>query len=137
MRQTDNATATLLMVGAMAAFAVEDLFLKRAAMALPPGQVIAMMGAGIDVEATPAEYFSDVSVSNLPSLRAHRSLGFERFATVRCLRLGARWLWRSAPPAGLPTPTGLRVEASRLVLSREELAWHRAAYALARIGFAR
>ena len=46
MRQTDNATATLLMVGAMAAFAVEDLFLKRAAMALPPGQVIAMMGAG-------------------------------------------------------------------------------------------
>jgi hypothetical protein len=46
VRQTDNATATLLMVGAMAAFAVEDLFLKRAAMALPPGQVIAMMGAG-------------------------------------------------------------------------------------------
>lgn len=34
------------MVGSMAAFAVEDLFLKRAAMALPPGQVIAMMGAG-------------------------------------------------------------------------------------------
>ncbi len=30
----------------MAAFAVEDLFLKRAATALPPGQVIAMMGAG-------------------------------------------------------------------------------------------
>lgn len=35
-----------MMVGSMAAFAVEDLFLKRAAMALPPGQVIAMMGAG-------------------------------------------------------------------------------------------
>lgn len=34
------------MVGSMAAFAVEDLFLKRAAMALPPGQVIAMMGLG-------------------------------------------------------------------------------------------
>lgn len=30
----------------MAAFAIEDLFLKRAAMALPPGQVIAMMGLG-------------------------------------------------------------------------------------------
>ncbi len=30
----------------MAAFAVEDLFLKRAATALPPGQVIALMGAG-------------------------------------------------------------------------------------------
>ena len=46
MRKTDNAAATLMMVGSMAAFAVEDLFLKRAAMALPPGQVIAMMGAG-------------------------------------------------------------------------------------------
>ena len=40
------AAATLLMVGSMAAFAIEDLFLKRAAMALPPGQVVAMMGAG-------------------------------------------------------------------------------------------
>jgi len=46
VRHTDNTAATLLMVGAMAAFAVEDLFLKRAAMALPPGQVIAMMGLG-------------------------------------------------------------------------------------------
>lgn len=34
------------MVASMAAFAFEDLFLKRAAIALPPGQVIAMMGAG-------------------------------------------------------------------------------------------
>jgi len=46
LKHTDNAKATLLMVGSMAAFAVEDLFLKRAAMALPPGQVIAMMGLG-------------------------------------------------------------------------------------------
>ncbi len=46
MKHTDNTAATLLMVGAMAAFAIEDLFLKRAAMALPPGQVIAMMGLG-------------------------------------------------------------------------------------------
>ena len=46
MRKTDNTAATALMVGSMAAFAVEDLFLKRAAMALPPGQVVAMMGAG-------------------------------------------------------------------------------------------
>lgn len=46
MRKTDNPAATLLMVGSMAAFAIEDLFLKRAAMALPPGQVIALMGTG-------------------------------------------------------------------------------------------
>jgi len=33
------------MVGSMLGFAFEDLFLKRAASVLPPGQVIAMMGA--------------------------------------------------------------------------------------------
>ena len=37
--------AALLMVGSMAFFAVEDLFLKRAAEALPPGQVLALTGA--------------------------------------------------------------------------------------------
>ena len=35
----------LLMVGSMAFFAVEDLFLKRSAEALPPGQVLALTGA--------------------------------------------------------------------------------------------
>lgn len=46
MKQSDNTAASLLMAGSMAAFAVEDLFLKRAAMELPPGQVIAVMGFG-------------------------------------------------------------------------------------------
>ena len=41
---TDNARAALLMVASMAFFAVEDLFLKRAAEALPPGQVLALTG---------------------------------------------------------------------------------------------
>ena len=45
MSATDNTRAALLMVASMAAFAFEDLFLKRAAEALPPGQVIAMLGA--------------------------------------------------------------------------------------------
>lgn len=45
MTQTDNSRGAALMVGSMAAFAAEDLFLKRAAIALPPGQVIAMLGA--------------------------------------------------------------------------------------------
>jgi drug/metabolite transporter (DMT)-like permease len=39
-----NGRGALLMVGSMLAFAFEDLFLKRAAMALPPGQVVAMVG---------------------------------------------------------------------------------------------
>ncbi|MFN3722835.1 MAG: DMT family transporter [Paracoccaceae bacterium] len=46
MSSADNPRAAGLMVASMAAFAFEDLFLKRAAVALPPGQVIAMMGAG-------------------------------------------------------------------------------------------
>jgi drug/metabolite transporter (DMT)-like permease len=41
----DNFRASLLMVASMAIFAVEDLYLKWSATDLPPGQVIAMMGA--------------------------------------------------------------------------------------------
>ncbi len=45
MSQTDNSRGAGLMLVSMAAFAFEDLFLKRAATALPPGQVIAIIGA--------------------------------------------------------------------------------------------
>ena len=41
---TDNTRAALMMVASMAFFAVEDLFLKRSAEALPPGQVLALTG---------------------------------------------------------------------------------------------
>ena len=41
----DNTRASALMVGSMAFFAVEDLFLKWSAEALPPGQVLALTGA--------------------------------------------------------------------------------------------
>lgn len=43
---TENSRGAGLMLAAMAAFAFEDMFLKRAATALPPGQVLAMVGAG-------------------------------------------------------------------------------------------
>lgn len=42
---SDNTRAAALMVGSMAFFAVEDLFLKWSAEALPPGQVLALTGA--------------------------------------------------------------------------------------------
>ena len=45
MSSADNPRAAGLMVASMAAFAFEDLFLVRAATTMPPGQVIAMMGA--------------------------------------------------------------------------------------------
>ncbi len=41
----DNLRACLMMAGGMACFAFEDLFLRRSALALPPGQVLASMGA--------------------------------------------------------------------------------------------
>jgi drug/metabolite transporter (DMT)-like permease len=43
---SDNLRGSLLMVAAMAGFAVEDLFLKSAARSLPVGQVILTMGLG-------------------------------------------------------------------------------------------
>lgn len=42
----DNLRACALMAGGMALFAFEDLFLRRSAVALPPGQVLATMGVG-------------------------------------------------------------------------------------------
>ena len=67
-----------------------------------------MMGQGMSVESTPMEYFSDVSVSNRPSLRAHDAMGFSRYATVRSLRIGDAWFWRSLPPEEFPAPTMIR-----------------------------
>lgn len=45
MSASENTRAAALMTGSMAFFAIEDLFLKRAAEALPPGQVLALTGA--------------------------------------------------------------------------------------------
>lgn len=42
----DNLRGALLMVAAMAGFAVEDMFIKLTADALPVGQIIAMLGVG-------------------------------------------------------------------------------------------
>ncbi|RBI82862.1 EamA/RhaT family transporter [Rhodosalinus halophilus] len=42
----ENLRGILLMVGAMAAFAVEDMFIKRMGAAVPPGQILMMLGAG-------------------------------------------------------------------------------------------
>lgn len=88
--------------------------------------LLAMMGAGVTVESTPMEYFSDVSVSNRPSLRAHAAMGFSRFATVHSLRFGGSRWWRSLPPEGLPAPAQLRPDQKHLRMSADEIAWHHA-----------
>lgn len=40
----ENTRAAALMIGSMAFFAIEDLFLKRSAEALPPGEVLVLTG---------------------------------------------------------------------------------------------
>lgn len=44
MSGTENGRAALLMVAAMLGFAFEDLFIKRAAATMPPGQILAILG---------------------------------------------------------------------------------------------
>lgn len=84
-----------------------------------------IMNAACTVDARPVHYLSDVSLSNRISLRAHRSLGFERIATVRSFALGSRLLLRNRPPPSIPPINGLRPEARVLWMSRDELLWHR------------
>lgn len=45
MTLTENQRGSLFMITAMAGFAVEDMFIKSAAKAMPLGQVLALMGA--------------------------------------------------------------------------------------------
>lgn len=89
------------------------------------GLMRAIMDAACTVDARPMHYFSDVSVSNRISLRAHRSLGFERIATVMSVAVGDRLLLRSRPIEGLLPVDGLRPEKRVLWLSPGELQWHR------------
>ena len=42
----DNLRGAMLMVLAMAGFAIEDMFVKLTSDALPVGQIIALLGAG-------------------------------------------------------------------------------------------
>ncbi|VDC33349.1 DMT family transporter [Pseudogemmobacter humi] len=44
MSATENRSAALMMTGAMAAFAAEDMFLKLAAVSMPPGEVLVING---------------------------------------------------------------------------------------------
>lgn len=86
----------------------------------------AMMDLAAALEERPVRYLSDVSASNFVSLRAHKSLGFKRLATVRSLAVGKRLLIRSLPPACIPQPGAIRPERRVLWLSPQEREWHRA-----------
>lgn len=45
-KPSDNLVGILLMLGAMAAFAIEDMFIKQLSGALPAGQILIVLGVG-------------------------------------------------------------------------------------------
>ena len=87
--------------------------------------LVALMGVAGSAEGRLLHYFSDVDGFNIPSLRAHRSLGFQRLCTVRALTVGSRLTLRVRPPAVIPAPTAIRPAQRFLWLSAEECDWHR------------
>lgn len=88
--------------------------------------LMVMMELASVLDGRPVTYLSDVSQSNLVSLRAHRSLGFEKIATIRSLAIGRHLLLRSLPPACLPQPRAVRPAQRMIWLTDEEYAWHHA-----------
>lgn len=88
--------------------------------------LVALMGAAASVDGRRLRYFSDVDAVNLPSLHAHRSLGFNRICTVRAITIGRRLTLRMRPPAVVPGVEAIRPAQRLLWLSRAEYEWHRA-----------
>lgn len=127
----DNSRAALLMVASMAAFAVEDLFLKRAAEAMPPGQVLALTGA-----AGAAVFWA------LAAKRGEKVLSRDALRSVALLRTlaeaGAAMLYIVALALAPLTMTSAILQASPLVVVagaalflREKVGWRRWASILA------
>lgn len=105
----DNTRAALLMVGSMAFFAVEDLFLKRSAEALPPGQVLALTGA-----AGACVFWALAAGQRQPVLSGEALRGM---ALVRTLaEAGAAMLYIVALALAPLTMTSALLQASPLVV---------------------
>lgn len=130
----DNTRASLLMLGSMAAFAFEDVFLKRAATALHPGQVMAMVGfAG-------AICFWVVAASQRQPILTRRA--FCRPALIRSLsEAGASMLYITALALIPLSINAALLQASPLVVTmgaalflREPVGWRRWSAIL--VGFA-
>ena len=125
MSSADNPRAAALMVASMAAFAFEDLFLKRAALGLPPGQVIAMLGAG-----GAAVFWLFAARARQPILTRRALTGA---AVLRSLsEAGATMLYITALALIPLTVNSALLQASPLVVTlgaalflREQVGWRR------------
>ena len=71
----DNLIGSLFMIGAMAAFAVEDSFVKAAALTLPVGQILILFGLGgalcfaLSARASGAALFPRAALSRVMQIR--------------------------------------------------------------------
>lgn len=127
----ENSRAALLMVASMAAFAVEDLFLKRAAEAMPPGQVLALTGA-----AGAAVFWALAAGRGEKVLSRDALRGVALFRTLA--EAGAAMLYIVALALAPLTMTSALLQASPLVVVagaalflREKVGWRRWASILA------
>ena len=72
----DNLIGSLFMIGAMAAFAVEDSFVKAAALTLPVGQILILFGLGgalcfaLSARASGAALFPRAALSRVMQIRS-------------------------------------------------------------------
>jgi drug/metabolite transporter (DMT)-like permease len=121
----DNTRAALLMIGSMAFFAVEDLFLKSAATALPPGQVLALTGfaGGLIFWALAARrgerVFSRQVLHKIPLLRTAAEAAAAMFYIV------ALALAPLAMTSALLQASPLVVVAGAAVFLGEKVGWRR------------
>ncbi|MDN5788378.1 DMT family transporter [Pseudorhodobacter sp.] len=131
---TDNTRASLLMLGSMGAFAFEDVFLKRAATALHPGQVMVMIGF------VGALCFWAVAAAQGQPILTRRA--FSRAALIRSLsEAGASMLYITALAllplsinAALLQASPLVVTMGAAIFLREPVGWRRWSAIL--VGFA-
>jgi drug/metabolite transporter (DMT)-like permease len=122
---SDNQRGSLYMVGAMAGFAVEDMFLKAAAQLMPTGAVITLFGLGgmaIFAALTLARHQPLLP----PAMRSRPMLirsGFE--ITGRLFYALAITLTPLSVASAILQATPLVVVAGAAILFREVVGWHR------------
>lgn len=129
-----NATGALLMVAAMAAFAVEDAFIKLMGDALPPGQIIALiglMGAAVMALAVRARRLPLFPRESLGAPILLRN-GAESFGTV-CF-VTALTKVDLAVASAILQATPLVVTLSAVLIFSEQVGWRR--WTAMAVGFA-
>lgn len=125
MNRSDNLRGALLMVGAMLAFAFEDLFLKRSATALPPGQVIVMLGLAGSACFWLIAAFRKEPILTLAALRGAALIRTLSEALAAMLYVTALALIPLTTNAALLQASPLAVTMGAALVLKEPVGWRR------------